>query len=68
MFGARRLVLLAAATIVAITTAIDVKNKRYCEVLFVRNLNGSTVADVYNTFGLNDCPAPIWSTIPPANA
>ncbi|ETV97990.1 hypothetical protein H310_09294 [Aphanomyces invadans] len=69
MRGAIRLAIVAtAAALVAATSANNVKNKRYCEVLFVRNVNGSTVADVYNTFGLNDCPPSLWNALTPANA
>ncbi|ETV97989.1 hypothetical protein H310_09293 [Aphanomyces invadans] len=50
------------------TIQSKVKNQRYCELLFVRSVHGSTVADVYNTFGLNHCPANLWKDITPANA
>ena len=33
------------------------RNVRYCEVFVVRKHFFSTTADVYNTLGLNDCPA-----------
>ncbi|RQM24431.1 hypothetical protein B5M09_008346 [Aphanomyces astaci] len=59
--------MLVAATAVSAVNVV-VKDKRYCELLFVHTpINGSTVADVYNTFGLNTCPAPVWNSITPAN-
>ncbi|RHY30736.1 hypothetical protein DYB32_004060 [Aphanomyces invadans] len=45
-----------------------VLNKRYCEILYVSTENGSFTADVFNTFGLNDCPEPLWNAITPENA
>lgn len=36
---------------------------RYCEVLVVRKHFFSTTADVYNTLGLNDCPAEKWASL-----
>ncbi|RHY19484.1 hypothetical protein DYB25_008649 [Aphanomyces astaci] len=48
------------------TTAVQ--NKRYCEILFVTSINGSFVADVFNTFGHNDCPVALWNAITPENA
>ena len=35
-------------------------NKRYCEYLFVRLEESKLVGDVWNTFGLNKCPADQW--------
>ena len=35
-------------------------NKRYCEYLFVRLEESKLVGDVWNTFGLNECPAGQW--------
>lgn len=37
--------------------------ERYCEVLLVRPIDGNLVADVYNTFPLNDCPAEQWAAL-----
>ncbi len=39
------------------------RNVRYCEVLVVRKHLFSTTADVYNTLGLNDCPAEKWASL-----
>ena len=36
-------------------------NARYCEYLFVHPANGKLVGDVWNTFGLNKCPAAQWA-------
>ena len=41
----------------------DVFGKRYGEVLLVRVGEGGPEATVYNTFGLNDCPAPLWERL-----
>lgn len=44
----------------------NVRGKRYCEVL-VGHLDGTVVhLDVYNTFGLNDCPDDAWKALDPA--
>lgn len=37
--------------------------KRYCEVLLVHPGTGGIVADVYNTYSLNDCPADAWAAL-----
>jgi hypothetical protein len=39
------------------------RNIRYCEVFVVRKHFFSTTADVYNTLGLNDCPAEKWASL-----
>lgn len=36
-------------------------NKRYCEYLFVHMGSAGLYADVWNTFGLNSCPATLWN-------
>lgn len=44
----------------------DVRGKRYGEVLLVAMATGpgdGPHASVYNTFGLNDCPAELWSKL-----
>jgi len=44
-------------------TVANVRGQRYCEILLVK-LNGSMVhVDVYNTFGLNDCPEAQWMQV-----
>jgi hypothetical protein len=37
--------------------------KRYCEVLLVHPGTGGIVADVYNTYTLNNCPAAPWAAL-----
>jgi hypothetical protein len=37
--------------------------KRYCELLLVHPGTGGIVADVYNTYPLNDCPAANWTAL-----
>ena len=39
------------------------RNVRYCEVFVVRKHFFSATADVYNTLGLNDCPAEKWASL-----
>jgi hypothetical protein len=43
--------------------AHGVVGKRYCEVLLVHAGTGGYSADVYNTYGLNDCPAAQWAAV-----
>jgi hypothetical protein len=37
--------------------------RRYCELLIVHKVSTGLVADVYNTFGLNNCPPSAWKAI-----
>lgn len=41
----------------------DVFGKRYGEVLLIRMSESGPEATVYNTFGLNDCPAEEWNAL-----
>jgi hypothetical protein len=41
----------------------NLRNVRYCEVLVVDRQLKSTWAKVYNTIGLNDCPADKWNAL-----
>jgi len=41
----------------------DVRNARYCELIPVVRDGLHFVATVYNTLGLNDCPAALWDTL-----
>ncbi|CPR11313.1 hypothetical protein BN971_02593 [Mycobacterium bohemicum DSM 44277] len=41
----------------------DLAGKRYCEVLLVHFGGEGLAADVYNSYGLNDCPEPAWSAL-----
>jgi hypothetical protein len=44
----------------------DVRGSRYCEIL-VGKLAGSDISiDVYNTYGLGDCPEATWEAIDPS--
>lgn len=36
-------------------------NDRYCEILAVKGAIPNLVADVWNTYGLNDCPPDLWA-------
>ncbi len=36
---------------------------RYCEVLLARIVDGRLNAEVWNTYGLNDCPPDAWSAL-----
>jgi hypothetical protein len=48
------------------STAENVRGSRYCEVL-VGHLAGADVTlDVYNTYGLDDCPDAAWKALDPA--
>jgi hypothetical protein len=45
------------------STQQDIRGMRYCEILLA-TLDGEQVhVDVYNTFGLNDCPDAAWAAI-----
>jgi hypothetical protein len=46
-----------------VAVAKSVRAKRYCEVLLVRITDGNGVADVYNTYPLNACPAALWTKL-----
>ena len=41
----------------------DVFGKRYGEILLIRMGENGPEATVYNTFPLNDCPAPLWDVL-----
>jgi len=43
--------------------AAGLVGKRYCEVLLVHGGLGGLSADVYNSYGLNDCPPSAWSAM-----
>ena len=44
-------------------TIEGVRNARYCEIIPVIRDGFHLVATVYNTLGLNDCPAAVWEGI-----
>ncbi|MFT3776491.1 MAG: hypothetical protein QM820_64950 [Minicystis sp.] len=41
----------------------EVRGARYCEILMAYQEGMNVRIDVYNTFGLNDCPAEAWEAI-----
>ncbi|MEE3064977.1 MAG: hypothetical protein VYA67_13630 [Actinomycetota bacterium] len=52
-----------AASVTARVVATHLRGKRYCEVLLVRAGLAGLSADVYNSYGLNDCPQSRWATL-----
>ena len=60
---------LAAAPTGAVTidpathTISGVRDARYCEIIPVQRSGFHFLATVYNTLGLNDCPAALWDKI-----
>src|ERR1700758_2462711 len=44
-------------------TIVGVRNARYCEIIPIVRKGLHLEAAVYNTLGLNDCPASAWSAI-----
>ena len=46
-------------------TAAKVFGRRYCELLLVNSTATVYAADVYNTYGLNDCPEAKWKALDP---
>jgi hypothetical protein len=42
------------------------RGKRYCEVLLASLVEGRLNAEVWNTYGLNDCPPDAWKALDPA--
>lgn len=42
------------------------RGKRYCEVLLARIIDGRLNAEVWNSYGLNDCPPEQWAALDPA--
>lgn len=41
--------------------SVNLRHTRYCEVLPVYRVKGQLVAEVFNTLGLNACPADLWT-------
>ncbi len=50
-------------TLVSVEPITGLSGKRYGEVLLVTPGEVGPQAAVYNTFGLNDCPAELWSAL-----
>jgi len=44
-------------------TLRDVRGHRYGEIFLVSSADGGLVADVYNSYTLNDCPRELWETL-----
>jgi hypothetical protein len=54
----------AAVTVDEATHSITgIRDARYCEIIPVVRSGFHFLATVYNTLGLNDCPAPLWDKI-----
>jgi hypothetical protein len=47
----------------AVDLQSDVRGSRYCEVLVGKVAGNEVLVDVYNTWGLNDCPAAQWAQL-----
>ena len=45
------------------TTREGLRDARYCEVISVTRDRLTFTVEVYNTIGLNDCPAALWSAL-----
>ncbi|MEM8862697.1 MAG: hypothetical protein AAGD96_30680 [Chloroflexota bacterium] len=41
----------------------NVRNYRYCEIIPIFRSGTTFRAEVYNTFGLNDCPTDLWEAL-----
>ena len=52
-------------TLVSVEPITGLSGKRYGEVLLVTPGEVGPQAAVYNSFGLNDCPAELWSALDP---
>lgn len=42
---------------------VNVRDYRYCEIIPIFREGTTIVAEVYNTFGLNDCPTDLWNAL-----
>jgi predicted nucleic acid-binding Zn ribbon protein len=66
---------LSASRLAGANPAIDqdhhritgVRDARYCELIPIVRSGARLLATIYNTLGLNDCPAEIWSKISEAD-
>ncbi len=45
------------------TVVTGVFGRRYCEILLVHRVAGQLRANVYNTYGLNNCPPAAWKKV-----
>ena len=62
MSGASALASSPRATTV-VSKRAGVVDRRYCELFLVHRTHRGFIADVYNTFGLNNCPQRAWRAI-----
>ncbi len=46
-------------------TSTGMRGDRYCEILFMHAAGPRATGCVYNTYGLNDCPAAQWDALDP---
>lgn len=46
--------------------AEGLRGERYCEVLLARIIDGRLNAEVWNSYGMNDCPQEEWAALDPA--
>ena len=53
----------AAEPVIEGNTIEGVRNARYCEIIPIVREGFHLKATVYNTLGLNDCPAAVWNAI-----
>jgi len=44
----------------------EMRGLRYCEILLLSRTDAGLVAEVYNTYPLNDCPVDSWTNLDPA--
>jgi haloalkane dehalogenase len=71
LFCASVLTLISSAGVSAQSTAApeamkertNLRNVRYCEIFVAKRHGMSATASVYNTVGLNDCPADKWNAL-----
>lgn len=45
------------------TVGADMRGLRYCEILFLSMAETGLIAEVYNTYPLNDCPPDQWQSL-----
>lgn len=45
---------------------VDMRGLRYCEILLLSMSETGLIAEVYNTYPLNDCPSDQWAALDPA--
>lgn len=63
IFGVSALVAQPSATPEGMRERAGMRDLRYCEIIVAKRHGLKVIADVYNTIGLNDCPAAQWKTM-----